>query len=183
MTRGSIPIPAEAKPSELELLLARKSELSKRYGDLNDQIAAEKVAYRAERIRIQAFPERERRREAFIALSQALDQKLQPIYQSKGRLRVELSDLALKIKNEEIKQQKEYRVRKQLRLEHHQQHLEHLRLLMELPEDDVRALTARALVAFRRLKDERLLLPDECMLVPLLDDFVSKSQPSGPTAH
>jgi len=183
MTRGSIPIPAEARPSELELMLARKSDLGKRYGELNDQIVAEKMAFRSERIRIQAFLGRARRKAAFIALSQTLDQKLQLIYQSKGRLRVELADLALKIKNKEVQRQEENRARGQLRQERHQQHLEHVRLLMELPEEDVRALTARALVAFRRLKYERLLLPDECKLIPLLDDFVRKSQLSDPAAH
>lgn len=183
MTRGSIEIPTEMQPSALELALARKYELSKRYGALNDQIVEAKAAYRTERIRIQSFPERGRRKAAFIVLSQQLDEKLQPLYRTKGRIRVELADLTLTIKNEDIKRQRESGSQRQTRREEHEKYMQHLRCMMELPEDDVRALTTRALVAFRRLKDGRLLLPDECKLIPLLDDFVRKSQPSGSSAH
>ena len=176
MTRGIIEIPAEMQPSKLELSIQRRHDLSERYGNLNEQIQEALHAYTTERAVIKSWSDWHKRNEAMISLSAQLDLKLQPLRREKDRIRKELAELALFIKIENVRKEEAKSLSNQARLKRHEEYMAHLQSMMDLPEGDVRALVAKSLTALRRLKDQSLLLPEECSLIPLLDQFVRRQK-------
>lgn len=182
MTRDTVVLPLEvvkasiaSLDSEFQTLAARRKEVGLEITEICAEISSAKTVSERERSQASYFRDVKARRRAYARISEKFIASVEPLEEKLKQLRIEFREATTSLASMDEQLTRLRAIRNTARREKHEQYMRDLNTLTNLPEGDIRSVAVRSLETLRRLHNERLLLPEECSLLPQLSRFIDVS--------